>query len=92
MTTEVVMVSSLLLVGAGAVYASYKDTKSVRTALNKIAGSSHIHQLLGAVIIVAHASEIGRVFTHLTWAHALAAIALFAIWLVNSQTSVSEIA
>ena len=92
MTTEVILVSALAVAGAGAVYASYKDTKSVRTSLAEVLGASHVHQLLSAVVIVAHASEIGRVVSHLTWVHALAAITLFAIWFASRGASEAEIA
>ena len=46
---------------------------------------AHVHQMLGVVIVVAHASEIVRVVSHITLWHLLAAIALFAVWFLTQQ-------
>lgn len=92
MTVEVLVVSGLAIASFGAIAASYHDTKSVRDSLAKVMGASHVHQLLSAVIIVAHASEIGRVVSHLTWVHALVAITLFAVWMFSRTASETDIA
>ena len=41
---------------------------------------SNAHHLLGIIIVVAHASEIGHVATHLSWYHAVVALLVFAAW------------
>ena len=41
---------------------------------------SYAHHLLGITILVAHASEIGHVATHLSWYHAVVALLVFGAW------------
>lgn len=53
---------------------------------------AHVHQMLGAVIIVAHASEIMRVVEHIKIWHILAAMLLFAIWLSSERDHDAELA
>lgn len=51
---------------------------------------AHVHQMLGALIVVAHASEIVRVVSHITLWHLLVAIAIFAIWLITQSGASTE--
>lgn len=47
-------------------------------------GQSYVHHLLAAVIITAHASQIGQVVAHLNWRHLLAAAVVFSVWFATS--------
>ncbi len=52
----------------------------------------HIHQMLGVIIVVAHASEIVRVVSHITLWHLLVAILLFSVWLLTQNEDAEELA
>ena len=52
---------------------------------------AHVHQMLGVVIVVAHASEIVRVVSHITVWHLLVALALFTVWIMT-QDNAEELA
>lgn len=59
--------------------------RSVRSGVrlaSKLTKQAHVHQMLGVVIIVAHASEIARVVSHISIWHLLAATLLFGLWLL----------
>ena len=47
-------------------------------------GRNYMHHLLAAVIITAHASQIGQVVAHVNWWHILIAAAVFSIWIATS--------
>ncbi len=47
-------------------------------------GRGYVHHLLAAVIITAHASQIGQVVEHLNWIHLVVAIAVFSVWFATS--------
>lgn len=51
---------------------------------------AHVHQMLGALIVVAHASEIVRVVSHITLWHLMVAVAIFAIWLITQKSEITE--
>ncbi len=72
-------------------HASRKDSMTSRTVwrkVHKLTKLVHLHQILGAIIIVAHASEILRVVSHISIWHLLIAGILFALWLIpESQHS-----
>ncbi|MDQ3018420.1 MAG: hypothetical protein M3Q64_00940 [bacterium] len=82
-------------IGALGIFALYKamgDTSKVRTALVKASNRTHFHKLLGMMIIIAHASEIGRVVSHISLLHLVLAIFLFALWLATRYESEEELA
>jgi nitrate reductase gamma subunit len=54
--------------------------------------NAHIHQMLGAIIIIAHASEIMRVVEHIKIWHIAASLLLFAIWLSSERDHDAELA
>ena len=58
--------------------------------MHKLGKRAHVHQMLGALIVVAHASEIVRVVTHITVWHLLVAITIFSIWLITQQGGNAE--
>lgn len=86
----------LLVVVAGvatvALYAAHKDTGKVREAITHASRKAHLHQMLGLIIIVAHASDIGKVITHMTLVHAVAALLLLAVWLATKTADAEELA
>lgn len=89
-------VMSLLFfaLAAGGIIALYKalgDTNRVRKAVMKASNKAHFHQMLGIIILVAHASEIGRVVSHISWIHLILALLLFALWLATRFDSVDEL-
>jgi hypothetical protein len=65
--------------------------KALRTAVS-FTKSAHVHQMLGVVIIVAHASEIARVVSEITMWHLLIAFALFGVWMVTQRGGSPELA
>ncbi len=66
-----------------------KTTRSLIKATRAV----HAHQMLGAVIVVAHASDIVRVVSHISLWHLVAAIVVFGLWLASQEhESASEIA
>lgn len=72
----------------------YLNAKSLHKAVKTTAAISkaaHLHQMLGVVIIVAHASEIVRVVSHITIWHLGIALVLFGLWLIT-QKSGTELA
>lgn len=81
----------LAALGLLAMYKALGDTSKVREAVLVASKKAHFHQLLGSVIIVAHASEIGKVISHLSWLHAMIALFLFALWLASRQGSAEEL-
>ncbi len=85
---------ALAAIGLIALYylVAQKDTGKMREVLAKASQKAHFHQMLGMVIIVAHASEIGRVITHLSFVHLLLALFLFALWLATRYDSAPELA
>ncbi|QQS22981.1 hypothetical protein IPM19_00200 [bacterium] len=46
---------------------------------------SYAHHFVGAVIVIAHASEIGRVASHLKWQHVLLALVVFGAWFATKS-------
>ncbi len=90
------MSSALFFAVAGAsacaLYAAHKDTGKVREAIVHASHKAHFHQMLGIVIVVAHASTIGEVITHLTVVHMAVALLLFAVWLATRNGSADELA
>ncbi len=79
-------------VAAAILYAVHRDTGKVQKAILHAAGKTHLHQMLGIVIVVAHASQIGEVITHLTVVHMAAALLLFAVWMATRKTNADELA
>lgn len=53
--------------------------------LHLAAKKAHVHEMLGAVIIVAHASEILRVVREIHIWHIGIAALLFALWLIPDR-------
>ena len=67
----------------------HKATRSLVKASHK----AHMHQMLGVIIVVAHASEIVRVVSHISVWHLLAALLVFSLWLLGQEESpASELA
>lgn len=58
--------------------------KTVRTAA-AISKAAHFHQMLGVVIVVAHASEIVRVVSEIHLWHLGTALVLFGLWLITQK-------
>ena len=83
---------TLALAGIAALWFALRDTGKVRVALVTATRRAHAHQMIGTLILVAHASEIGRVISHLSWLHALLALLLFSIWLATRFDNNEEIA
>lgn len=52
---------------------------------------SYAHHILGALIVVAHASQIGTVVEHLSWWHIAAALMVFGIWFITRSRVQKEI-
>lgn len=65
-----------------------KATRSLVRA-TKVA---HVHQMLGVLIVVAHASEITRVISHISLWHLAIAMVLFGLWLASEKHSSKELA
>ena len=53
---------------------------------------AHVHQMLGVIIVVAHASEIVRVVSHITLWHLAVAMLLFSVWLLTQNEGAEELA
>jgi hypothetical protein len=58
-------------------------------ALVKASKQAHMHQMLGIIIVVAHASEIVRVVSHISLWHLAIGLGVFALWL-SGQGDVAE--
>ena len=68
--------------------AFHKAARSV-VKLSKVA---HVHQMLGVIIVVAHASEIVRVVSHISIWHLAVALAVFGLWLTGQHDAAAELA
>ena len=88
---EPVLFVAVAGVATVALYAAHKDTGKVRQALNHASQKAHLHQMLGLVIIVAHASDIGKVIMHLSPVHVIAALLLLTVWLATKTGSPLEL-
>ena len=66
----------------------HKATRS----LVRVSKVTHVHQMLGVLIVVAHASEITRVTSHISLWHLAIAIILFGLWLAGEKHSSEELA
>ena len=64
----------------------HKATRS----LVKVAKVAHVHQMLGVLIVVAHASEITRVISHISLWHLAVAVVLFGLWLASQNHDHTE--
>ena len=53
---------------------------------------AHVHQMLAVIIVVAHASEIVRVVSHITLWHLMVAIVVFSVWLLTQNEGAEELA
>ncbi len=68
---------------------------TVHKAMRTVAAATkaaHVHQMLGVVIIVAHASEIARVVMEINIWHLATALTLFSIWMATTKGGLSELA
>lgn len=61
-------------------------------SLVKMTRRAHVHQMLGVIIVVAHASEIVRVVSHISLWHLVIAFALFSLWLASEKDATHELA
>lgn len=61
-------------------------------SLVRVSKAMHVHQMLGMLIVVAHASEITRVISHIGLWHLAIAIGLFALWLAGQHDPADELA
>ncbi len=61
-------------------------------SLVKVSHKAHVHQMLGVLIVVAHASEIMRVVSHINVWHLLAALLVFSLWLMGQDDAATELA
>ena len=59
--------------------------KAAKTAAS-VSKAVHIHQMLGVIIVVAHASEIARVVSEIHLWHLGTAFVLFGLWLATQKT------
>ncbi len=66
----------------------HKATRS----LVRVSKAAHVHQMLGVLIIVAHASEITRVISHISLWHLAVALVLFGLWLASQNHATEELA
>lgn len=66
----------------------HKATRS----LVKVSKVAHVHQMLGVLIVVAHASEITRVISHISLWHLALAIVLFGLWMAGEKHTDEELA
>jgi hypothetical protein len=64
----------------------------VARSVVKVTQKAHVHQMLGVIIVVAHASEIVRVFSDISVWHLLIAFAVFTLWVLNQKDTASELA
>lgn len=69
-------------ISAAAMYAAAaRNTSQVSRAIASASRKTHMHQMLGVLLLVAHASEIGHVVEHLSLVHVLIALFIFAMWM-----------
>lgn len=71
------------------------NAQSMRKAtrsLVRVSKVAHVHQMLGVLIVVAHASEITRVISHISLWHLAIAIVLFGLWMVGENHHGEELA
>jgi hypothetical protein len=61
-------------------------------SLIRVSRKAHVHQMLGIIIIVAHASEIVRVVSHISVWHLTIAFAVFTLWMLSQEDAASELA
>lgn len=66
------------------------DRHSTQQHQTKLASGVHqaskmFPHALTMVIMVAHASEITRVVSHVTWPHLAAALGVFVLWMLTSK-------
>lgn len=71
------------------------NTQSVHKATRSLVRASkvaHVHQMLGILVVVSHASEITRVVSHISLWHLVIAIVLFGLWMASEKHSREELA
>ncbi len=68
------------------------DVNKVRGAIVTATKKAHFHQMLGMIILVAHASEISRVMSHISFMHFIVALFLFTLWFATRTESEAEFA
>lgn len=61
-------------------------------SLVRVTKVAHVHQMLGVLIVVAHASEITRVISHISLWHLVIAMILFGLWFASEKHSSKELA
>lgn len=61
-------------------------------SLVRVSKVAHVHQMLGVIIVVAHASEIVRVFSHISLWHLAVAFVVFGLWLASQNRATPELA
>ena len=61
-------------------------------SLARVTKVAHVHQMLGVLIVVAHASEITRVISHISLWHLAIAMVLFGLWLASEKHSTIKLA
>lgn len=66
----------------------HKATRS----LVRVSKVAHVHQILGVLIVVAHASEITRVISHISLWQLSLAVVLFGLWMASEKHSSEELA
>lgn len=80
---------------AGALIEALHETHQVQGTLSRLhlhvqRHGKHFPKALGMLILVAHASEVGRVVSHTTPVHLIAAILLFVLWVATEQREKAE--
>ncbi len=60
-------------------------------SLREVSSKTELHHFLGMVIVVAHASEIGRVVSHLDWFDLALAGIVFLLWQISQPPKEKEI-
>ena len=81
---------ALSAMGILALYKALGDTSRVRNAIVQASNKAHFHQMMTIVMLVANASEISRVISHIGWMHMIIALFLFTLWLATRTGSVEE--
>lgn len=85
------MSSKVLLPKSLAQFKILREAQKSIGYLSKMTKLAHVHQMLGVVIVVAHASEIIRVVKEISVWNLLIALLLFALWLLPERNRVEEL-
>ncbi len=68
----------------------FPNAHRVLGGFTTLAKKAHVHQMLGLIIVVAHAAQIGEVVAHISIWHLMIAALLFALWLYSPEHEHAE--